>query len=328
MHAVESMAYAGQKPWHGLGKEVPADLTTAQMLKAAGLDWQVKKEPVYLAGKNGQQGPVVKGQYALIRSSDGAALSAVGENYKPTQNAEVLDFFRSFVEAGDADLETAGSLQNGKYVWCLARLKCDFTLGKDDHVQNYLLFCNPHAYGYGRVLKYTSVRVVCWNTLALGLGEQIFDPTGKPTSYRIPHSIEFNTKVAESAKKTLGLARQQSAAFEEAARFLAKKRISKENLEEFFCRSLNHDPSKARVKLDGTVREPTTLAKIRDAHINAPGADLKSARGTYWGAFNAVTYVIDHEIGRTRDGAMTNSWMGYTGDTKKQALALALEMAS
>ena len=33
-----SMAYTGQVPWHGLGKEVPADLTPAQMLKAADLD--------------------------------------------------------------------------------------------------------------------------------------------------------------------------------------------------------------------------------------------------------------------------------------------------
>lgn len=327
MHAVESMAYAREKPWHGLGKEVPSDLTTAQMLKAAGLDWRVKKEPVFLAGKDGAQGERVKGQYALIRTSDGTALSAVGENYKPTQNEEVLDFFRSFVEAGDADLETAGSLQDGKYVWCLARLKCDFSLPGGDDVHNYLLFCNPHAYGYGRVLKYTSVRVVCWNTLALGLGEKIMDSQGKTTSYRIPHSIEFDSKVAAAAKKTLGLARQQSKAFEEAARLLAKKRCSKENMEEFFCRVLGHDPSTARVKLDGSRREPTTLAKVRNAYVKAPGQDLKSAKGTYWGALNAVTYVIDHEIGRTRDGAMTNSWMGYTGDTKKQAFALALEMA-
>ena len=28
--AVETMAYAGQVPWHGLGKKVPADLTAYQ----------------------------------------------------------------------------------------------------------------------------------------------------------------------------------------------------------------------------------------------------------------------------------------------------------
>ena len=37
-HNVETMAYAGEVPWHGLGKRVPADLTSDQMLQAAGLD--------------------------------------------------------------------------------------------------------------------------------------------------------------------------------------------------------------------------------------------------------------------------------------------------
>ena len=31
-HAVETMAYAGEVPWHGLGKQVLPDLTPEQML--------------------------------------------------------------------------------------------------------------------------------------------------------------------------------------------------------------------------------------------------------------------------------------------------------
>jgi len=34
-HLVEQMAYAGEVPWHGLGKKVPNDLSAEQMLKAA-----------------------------------------------------------------------------------------------------------------------------------------------------------------------------------------------------------------------------------------------------------------------------------------------------
>ena len=36
------MAYSGEVPWHGLGTEVPADLTPEQMLEAAGLNWEVE----------------------------------------------------------------------------------------------------------------------------------------------------------------------------------------------------------------------------------------------------------------------------------------------
>ena len=45
-HMVETMAYAGEVPWHGLGKPVPADLTPDQMLEAAGLDWEVEQIPL------------------------------------------------------------------------------------------------------------------------------------------------------------------------------------------------------------------------------------------------------------------------------------------
>ena len=33
--AVETMAYAGEVPWHGLGTKVPHDLSTDEMLKIA-----------------------------------------------------------------------------------------------------------------------------------------------------------------------------------------------------------------------------------------------------------------------------------------------------
>ena len=50
-HMVETMAYAGQVPWHGLGQKVEHTLTPEEMLKAAGLDWTVSKRPVYYADK-------------------------------------------------------------------------------------------------------------------------------------------------------------------------------------------------------------------------------------------------------------------------------------
>ena len=45
-HAVETMAYAGELPWHGLGVKVAEDLTPREMQEAAGLDWTVEKLPM------------------------------------------------------------------------------------------------------------------------------------------------------------------------------------------------------------------------------------------------------------------------------------------
>ena len=47
-HEVETMAYAGELPWHGLGVEVSNDLTPLQMMEKAELDWEVEKVDAYV----------------------------------------------------------------------------------------------------------------------------------------------------------------------------------------------------------------------------------------------------------------------------------------
>ena len=70
--AVETMAYAGEVPWHGLGTKVSDDLTPNQIMVKAGLDWSVEKVPTY--AKVGET-EVLTGQEALVRSSDNKAVS-------------------------------------------------------------------------------------------------------------------------------------------------------------------------------------------------------------------------------------------------------------
>ena len=46
-HNIETMAYAGEVPWHGLGVQVGSDLTPEEMLKQANLDWSVSKRNIF-----------------------------------------------------------------------------------------------------------------------------------------------------------------------------------------------------------------------------------------------------------------------------------------
>lgn len=323
-HEVETMAYAGATPWHGLGKPVPGDLTPAQMLKAAELDWKVEKLPICL-----ESGKKVPGQYALTRDKDERVLSLVGKNFKTTQNEEILDFFKRFVDAGNMDLETAGSLRNGQFIWALARINASFTLGKSgDDVHNYLLLMQPHMYGYARIAKLTAVRVVCKNTLNCALGAGL---TGKQTGgkvFRMPNTREFDDKAKEEARLALGIATKQASEFEQAAKLLVRRKAKKDVIDAYFGHVLKFDPTKAKTNNDGTAREPAMLKKFREAHLTAPGQDLGTAKGTWWGAFNAVTYVIDHEVGRSRDTALASAWLGTNAEIKRRALELALKEAA
>lgn len=108
---VETMAYAGQLPWHGLGVKVSNDISVDEMMVESGLDWRVAKVPSY-ASFNGED--IYSGHDMLIRESDGMPLDMVKQNWHPVQNADAFEFFREFVEAGDMEMHTAGSLQDGK----------------------------------------------------------------------------------------------------------------------------------------------------------------------------------------------------------------------
>ena len=161
--AVETMAYAGEVPWHGLGTKVPHDLSTDEMLKQSGLNWSVEKLPTYVNAPSGQE---KTGSFALVRSSDNKVLApSVGQNWNPVQNKEAFDFFSEYVEAGDLEMHTAGSLMDGKMVWALAKVKQSFELFKGDEVENYMLFSNPHQFGKSIDIRMTPIRVVCNNTL-------------------------------------------------------------------------------------------------------------------------------------------------------------------
>ena len=54
VHMVETMAYAGEVPWHGLGVPVSNDLTPEQMMVKAGVDWTVAEVESYI-DFNGEQ---------------------------------------------------------------------------------------------------------------------------------------------------------------------------------------------------------------------------------------------------------------------------------
>ena len=56
-----------------------------------------------------------------------------------------------------------------------------------------------------------------------------------------------------------------------------------------------------------------------------PGANF--AEGTWWQAFNSVTYVTDHLQGRTEDNRLYSSWYGYNQVRKRDAIKSALEFA-
>jgi len=314
-HMIESvngkaqMAYAGDVPWHGLGTKVPNDLTPAQMLEAAGLNWSVEKVPAYakVGGKN-----VAIGQSALVRSFDDKILDVVSDDWNPVQNEEAFDFFNDFVAAGDMEMHTAGSLRDGQIVWGLAKIKESFELFKGDQIDSYLLFSNFHKYGYSTDVRFTPIRVVCNNTLTLSLNSKV------ERMAKISHRKVFDPV---SVKDMLGIATDKLAKYKDMAKFLGSKKAKDEDIVEYFCRVFPVSGSNENKKKEVSKNAQTAL----DILHTQPGSEF--AEGSWWQPFNAVTYLTDHLAGRSADTRLTSAWYGYNKGVKTKALELALEMA-
>ena len=302
------MAWAGQTPWHGLGTKVPDDLTPEQMLEAAGLDWTVEKIPAY-AEVNGKRVDV--GHSALVRNVDSKVLDVVSNDWNPYQNSDAFDFFNDFIAAGDMSMHTAGSLKGGQIVWALAKVNDGFSLFNGDNVESYLLFTNPHQYGKSIDVRFTPIRVVCNNTLTLSLNTQA------EHLVRVSHRREF---VPDTVKEMLGIAKDKLSTYKEMAAFLGSKRYTNENIVEYFTRVFPMTTKTEEKKLS---RNANMALEIIDQQ---PGAEY--APGTFWSAFNTVSFMTDHVLGRSTDTRLQSSWFGYNKTLKNNALELAVEMAN
>lgn len=309
---VAQMAYAGETPWHGLGVQVSNDLTPEQMMNKAGLNWSVEKKDLTIQGTNIK----VPGHQALIRSTDNKVLDVVGDDWNPVQNEEAFKFFSEYVLAGDMEMNTAGSLKGGRNVWALAKVKESFTILGEDQVDSYLLFSNPHQYGKAIDVRFTPIRVVCNNTLTMSLNAQ------SKNQVKLNHRSVFD---ADTVKTTLGIAHEKFGKYKEMAEFLASKKFSVDSLIQYY-----NDVFPRTYNKDTQVTKADDLAKTAKAAMEVlhtqPGANL--GEGTWWQAFNSVTYLTDHKLGRSVDTRMDSAWFGVNQARKVKAANLAVQYAT
>ena len=160
--AVETMFYTREKPWHGLGTMVMEAPDSTSALKLAGLDWSVFQKKLITA-----DGIPVPGYKANVRNTDNRVLGVVTDRYKIVQNHEAFAFTDALLGEGVL-YETAGSLQDGRKTWILAKLPQKYIISGDE-ITPYLVFMNSHD-GSGAIKAVmTPIRVVCMNTLNLAL---------------------------------------------------------------------------------------------------------------------------------------------------------------
>ena len=334
-----NMIWADTPCWHGLGTEMDPKKGAVEWMKAANLDWDVVKQPMFASLPNGENINVLGkngGEYSVLVRDKGKntfdqddVFGPVGPEWVPVQNSEVFQFMERFCKAGKMQMETCGALKGGTEIWALAKFRDDFDIIPGDPMKGYLLFHSAHVWGKGNQVRLTPIRVVCNNTLTMAIGSS----GRKAGGFRMPHTKAFDSEVQASAEMALGLADEQIKQLQEAAAILSKTKATPEKVHEFIAKLYQPKLIPDMLAANDTNPIHTSFSpsseNVWEAINRAPGHDLYGSKGTWWGAFNGVTYHEDHmRISYTdQSNVLGSTWFGAGARRKDAALDLAMEYA-
>jgi phage/plasmid-like protein (TIGR03299 family) len=306
IHQHDHMVSALKTPWHGLGTVSDRLLSPAEAFVAARLDFEIGKHPTYtrvrddanysdiiaeLVGAHSQHPELtfaellvqigydlpIEGKFATVRHDVNYPMGVVGADYTIFQNRQGFDIIEAVGNA--VQIETAGSLKNGRKVWALAKM--DRALNLDgDELLAYLLFLWSHDGTSAVRIMPTPVRVVCDNTLRMALH-------GARNVWSASHTASIHDR-AEQAMQTLRLSNSFYDKFEDEVRRMMDLTVD-EMVFESILQEVVPDPEPAGGKVSDR-RLNNALERrgeIRNMYHNDPRVAPFS--GTGWGVMQAFS---------------------------------------
>lgn len=309
--AVETMAYVGEVPWHGLGNQVEEGTDLDDFRRSAGLDWEVQKTPVLYG--NGLH--TFKDKFVLNRTTDNKPYAVVTNRYKPVQPKEIFEFFRELLDLHGMKMHTAGALNDGGKIWALATTGDSAFIRGLDQVKAHLLLCTSYDLTLSTTAQFVSERVVCNNTLNVALKES---GGGRIV---IPHMSDFN---ADAVKEKMGIGKEQWSAFTSSLEILAKLRVDTTKASQVM-RNVFKIPD---VAVEGTPNMSHVCNIINlFTQERFKGADL--AGQTAWGLLNATTEYVDwHKRARNQNNRINSAWFGEGANIKDATFNELMELAA
>lgn len=315
-HLVEQMAYVGATPWHGLGQQLAPHQPLEVWAQQAGLSFSILETPVCYQADGFDPFEAIAqftGHKVLYRSDTQAALSVVSDRYKVVQPEQVLEFYRDLTQESGFELETAGVLKGGRKLWALARTGQSTALKGTDQVNGYVLLATACDGTLATTAQFTSVRVVCNNTLGLALADG-------SQAIKVRHNTRFD---GQRVKRQLGLSASTWDAFMYRMRTLSERRIKSHEAMNFYLNVFD-DPQGAPAML-ANARAMKTAQNLYEGH--GLGAELSAAKGTAWGLLSSITEFVDHRRrARSQDNRLDSAWFGTGAALKQRAVDEALRL--
>ncbi|QXB87409.1 DUF932 domain-containing protein [Acinetobacter lwoffii] len=339
-HQIEQIAYVGETPWHGLGNQLSPNQPLEVWAQQAGMDWRIESSNVSYMAQNERGQSIImpfEEQRVLYRSDTHAPLSVVSQRYQEVQPKEILEFYRDLTEQSGFELETAGVLKGGKKFWALARTGQSTALKGKDVSNGYILLATACDGTLATTAQFTSIRVVCNNTLAIALRGQ----SSSAGVVKVPHSTKFD---AEKVKQQLGISVRAWDEHMYEMKQLTQRKVSQQEAKAYFDAVFNNstmsisDPEENIIQFYRNVAqqvqekkpEPNGRAMNKALEMfngQGRGADLSSAKDTAYGLLCSITEFVDHERrAMSTDHRLDSAWFGAGAGVKQRGLEQALAL--
>lgn len=285
----QAFASRSEPGWHQLGTVFEGELTTAEMLKTAHLDnWNVRLQEVEVPGVSPERFAVPA--FATVRDNpfDGKpdVLGFVGSRYKVSQNEELLAFGDNLLDGGGR-WETAGSIKGGRTIFASLAMEYDHVIdpqGAADKIKSYLLVTTSHDGSSPISAHNTPVRVVCQNTLPMGI-------KAAKQSFKVRHTATLEGKIL-AAREALGISQDYFAKFAEVADALYAKPMTTAQFIKFATK-LYPKPEKESAKSSFT-RWQNKIDLLGDLFTGQAEVNTSAnIMGTAWAGYNALTEALD-----------------------------------
>ncbi len=288
---IESMFSVRQMPWHRQGTVLPDyPGSWAEARTLAGLDWEPVTAPVYaLTGINAdgtEHYEPIGGWKAISRSDTGAVLSINRDSYAVIDHAEMGEIIEAVLAQPNVRWETAGVIDGGRAVWCLAYLDEPVTIpGDASPTLPYLAITNRHDGTAACALRATAVRIVCANTFRAA--ELEGERTG--TTFSFVHKTNWRDRIDEARQAVTGARREMQRYTELATELLGIKITPRQR--ELFITEFIPAPPEGLI----TDRVARNIDQARNAvRLLFQSQTTEQIAGTAYGLVQAAGEYLDH----------------------------------
>lgn len=304
-----SFVAVGEKAWHGLGTYVDQAMTAEEVIVQGGLDYTVEKKSIMVC--EGKEIPLVK---AVVRTDTQDTMGIVTDAYEIIQNREAFSFFDSIIDRGEAIYQTAGVLGKGEKIFVTAKLPNDI-LVRGESVENYLLLTSGHDGKSAIQVGFTSIRVVCNNTLTAAL-------RGLQNKVSIFHFANAKEKL-ETASKVMGMASVYTNQLDSIFNKMADVQITDKQLRSYI--ETVFQPRFETINKETLQKEyssyfTNTVDDIIKFANNHSTQRTEATQNTVWGAYNAATGYYSYLKGYKNQETKMND-MYFKGGAKKMEYA-------